>query len=77
MTQQPNAPLLSKCVEDDGGICYPEKDPLTVDAIINGDRVELLQMLRRIHPDALEEVIAALPINQRNLLRRVLSQPQT
>lgn len=58
----------------DGGICSAEPASLSFDDHTNTDRVELLQVLRRIHPEDLEEVAAALPAQQRQTLSKALMQ---
>lgn len=58
----------------DGGTCQAKTDNLTFDETVDTDRVELLQVLRRVHPEDLEEVAAALPPQQREMLSRALLQ---
>jgi len=58
----------------DGGQCQPKLDNLAFDETVDSDRVELLQVLRRVHPEDLEEVAAALPPQQREMLSRALLQ---
>lgn len=58
----------------DGGTCKTQSDNLSFDDALDHDRVELLQVLRRIHPEDLEEVAAALPAHQRATLSRALLQ---
>lgn len=58
----------------DGGICSAEPASLSFDDHSNADRIELLQVLRRIHPEDLEEVAAALPAQQRETLSKALMQ---
>ncbi|RZM79312.1 phycobilisome rod-core linker polypeptide [Leptolyngbya iicbica] len=56
----------------DGGTCAAQSESLTFGDHEDHDRVELLQVLRRIHPEDLEEVAAALPPQQRETLSRAL-----
>lgn len=58
----------------DGGVCSAQPESLSFADEANADRVELLQVLRRIHPEDLEEVAAALPAKQRETLSRALMQ---
>lgn len=58
----------------DGGTCQVQPESLTFGEAVDHDRVELLQVLRRIHPEDLEEVAAALPAQQRETLSRALLQ---
>ena len=58
----------------DGGKCRVKSDNLSFDDTVDHDRVELLQVLRRVHPEDLEEVAAALPAQQREMLSRALLQ---
>lgn len=61
-------------LECDGGECRVEPESLTFGDAADADRVELLQVLRRIHPEDLEEVAAALPAKQRETLSKALMQ---
>jgi hypothetical protein len=58
----------------DGGVCSAQPESLSFSDEANADRVELLQVLRRIHPEDLEEVAAALPAKQRETLSKALLQ---
>jgi hypothetical protein len=60
----------------DGGVCGINTKDLSFDNHANADRLELLQVLRRIHPEDLEEVAAALPTQQREVLSKALMQLQ-
>lgn len=61
-------------LECDGGACSVQPESLTFENDADADRVELLQVLRRIHPEDLEEVAAALPAQQRETLSKALMQ---
>lgn len=61
-------------LECDGGTCHAKPEHLSFGEGTDIDRVELLQVLRRIHPEDLEELATALPTEQRATLRRVLLQ---
>lgn len=61
----------------DGGTCAPQQENLSFASFeknADADRIELLQVLRRIHPEDLEEIAAALPNKQREILSRALSR---
>jgi phycoerythrin-associated linker protein len=58
----------------DGGECRLESNRLQFTNDADADRIELLQVLRRIHPEDLEEVAAALPARQRESLTKALMQ---
>jgi hypothetical protein len=58
----------------DGNGNLAKSTNLSFDANALDDRVELLQVLRRVHPEDLEEVAAALPPQQREMLSRALLQ---
>ncbi len=60
-------------LECDGGTCSVKQDTLMdFPNAADADQVELLQVLRRMHPDDLKEVAAALPPKQRETLSQVL-----
>lgn len=61
-------------LECDGGECRVQTENLLFGDDADADRMELLQVLRRIHPEDLEEVAAALPAKQRETLSKALMQ---
>lgn len=61
-------------LECDGGECRVQPENLSFGEGADVDRVELLQVLRRIHPEDLEEIASALPVQQRETLSRALLQ---
>lgn len=59
----------------DAGSCQLEHaETLEFPNPVETDRLELLQMLRRMHPEELEEIAAALPPPQRATLSEVLTK---
>ncbi|MEB3267606.1 MAG: phycobilisome rod-core linker polypeptide [Leptolyngbya sp.] len=59
----------------EGGHCQlPEQLSHAFTAATDPDRLELLQVLRRIHPEDLKEIAASLPANQRDSLSQALSK---
>jgi Mg/Co/Ni transporter MgtE len=58
----------------DGHECTLPPVDKRVDSHIDADRLELLQMLRRMDPDDLEEVMKSLPSEQKRAIGQALLQ---